>query len=734
MTITVNLPDGSTAQFPDGTAPAVMQSAIGKIFPPTGGTQSTAATGATPAGPMPTSMPPVPPPASMLGVPSGSNPTPASASVVDMTGQVPQPTNGPPPAANGPPQAPPQPSTPQSAAGAPPPVMSGDQMNALALANEPLPVQALNFLTSVGSAFAKNPAGALGAFGRSATQALPVIGAPLAQGENYLTAAMNGAVGAGPTTPQGAAQQQSQNQQANPEASAMGTVAGTVAPMLIPGIGEAAEAIPAFGLTGGAANLVRAAIAGGTIAGADTLTRTGNLGDAALNAGIGAVAGPVIGKVAGSALGIASKLSPGATKAWSYIASKIGVDPSDLSSFITAHTALTGQQPSIQQVLDAHAAGAVKDFAQNNPQSAMILQKAQQDATNALPAQAQQVVQGTGVPAPTPTFLKGVPATGQAPQTLLDARDTAMDTAMGQMRDEPVDLPEDLRGDPDLANAMSGRLYRGLRERLDNNELTLGDVDTIRQQLNAVSPNSGSPFAQLAGELTSAASDQVPQYAGALQEYGKASKYIEGFNHSYPGQAPMETATNPSTRQALQTPEGQAGHAAGIQANVMNAAGSSPAGATSTLRAIAQPGDTQTALAAASTQPNNAPQQAQALLNAQTSVARSTPQSVAPAADGGGAENALIGGMEAAAGAHFGPISRGARAIAGWLKNSTFAPAVQTAVAKGLTSNDPIIRQNTLDRLASANVSATARKHLQTIISGMGGAASSSAMDSTRAK
>lgn len=720
MTITVKLPDGSTAQFPDGTPPATMQAAIQKKFPPTG---------AQPA-PGPTA----PAPSTMSGIPSQTSPTPASAAVTDMT--APQPAQAP--------QGGPAPLPTQPGGGQPSPGANGgvsadalSQANALALSQAPLPIQAANFLASVGSAFMKDPVGNVTAFGRSATQALPVVGAPLSNLEDHMSAGLNSLAGSGPTDPAAMGQRFQQIQSANPAAATAGTIAGTVAPALIPGVGEAAEAIPAFGLAGGAANVARAAIAGGTIAGADTLTRTGNLGDAATNAAIGAVAGPVVGKVVGAGLGAARAMSAPAAKAWAYIAKKIAVDPADLQAFIAAHRMLTGQQPSIQQVLDANSAGAVKDFAQNNPQAAMILQQGQAASAAALPAQAAGAVERGGMQAPTPTFISGIAADAQHPQGLLDTRDRSMDQAMGAMRNTGVSLPEDLRGDPDLQNALTGRNFRGVRERLDNDELTIGDVDQIRQQLNAVSQNHpagpGSPFAQLSNELVEEARQQVPQYAAALDEYGSASRYIQGFNHSYSGGAPAETATDAGVRRALATPEGAQGHAAGVVTNIRNRAGSSPSGAVSTLQDIATPGDTQRAFQGAATgNTGGATDRAQALLDQQQSVARSTPTSVSPPNGLNAAGNLAAAGVEGAAGLHLSAISRLSRSVTSFLKHSTFAPAVQRAIANGLTSRDPAVRDAMIERLRSANVAESDLKNLQTVIAGVAGGKSSAAMDDTR--
>lgn len=698
MTITVNLPDGSKANFPDGTPVAAMRAAIQKKFPP------------TQAGPRQ-------PQSTMSGIPTNAGNTPVSAAVTDMQ------QGASPPAASG---APP-PVSPSPAAAQSPPDAGGDNWLANA-ANIASSAARGDFSPLLQPQNVGNTSAFLSSLGNTASFGLAP--AAMRTGMNAMSPGSGDAM----------QQNVDATNAANPAGAAAGAVAAIPVDMAltapIGGLGAEGTAAGALLRGGGAAgNVARATATGGTAAAVQAATAGESPGDIAANAAVGAVAGPLIGKAAGVAAGAVRGLRSPAARAWAYIAKRIGVSGDDLQSFVDAHTAQTGTSPSVQQVLDAHAAGAVKDFASNNPQSAMLLQQAQRTAQEGLPAQATAVVENAGIPRPTPTFLAGVHPNQQSPMGLANHLDTTMDAAMQPMRDASVSLPEELRGDPDLNTAIAGRKFRDIRERLDNDELTLGDVDIIRQQLNAAAANhpagSHSPFGQLANEVRDEAASQIPAYQGALDEYGNGARYIQGFNHSYSTGATAETATDASTRRALGTPEGMQGHAAGVATNMRNQAADGPQQALTTLQQIATPGAPQTALRSATGAMTNAPEQAAAAhVQAMRAVNASTPASVAPAREGNA--SLTTGLAETAAGAHFAGFSQVARAATHFLRRNAFPPAVQREIATGLTSTDPAVRAVTLARLKRENAGAKGIKELQLVMSGVGGAAVASGMASTR--
>lgn len=726
--ISVKVP-GGTANFPDGTSPDVMKAALRKKFPP----PAAAAAAATPApadenaGQGPTQAP-----SSLIQFPNGSGNTPTAASVVDMTAPTgaPAPTNVPPssgPMTAQPPAAQPAPS---AAPQAPPQQSSG---NWLIDAGKAMASAVLDTVAP-GAGLVSAGMNALAPEGQN--QAVTALGNTASFLNNLGSSASFGVApaiqrGIYNAVSPGSGEQLQQQIDATNNANPVGAAAGQVAAIPVDamltaplgGIG-AEGSVAANLLRGGGAvgNVARAAVAGGAGTAATELANGGSPEDAATAGAIGAVAGPIIGKVVGGAVGA---MAPAAKKAWAYVASKMGVPADDVVKLVQAHAALNnGQLPSIQQVLDAHAAGAVKDFAEKNPQTAMLLQKGQAATEQELPAQATQIVQQAGIPKPTPKFLASVGRNDQSPQTLNDALDSTMDTEMGKLRDTPVTLSEDLRGDPDLNSALSGRYFRQIRKRLGNDELTVDDVSQIRKALNNVSQNGSDPFAQVRDEMMGEVGDQVPQLGEANKEYGTAARYIEGFGHGYGGN-PAATASDKGLRRALASPEGAQGHAAGIATNMQTQASAGPASAANALGKLASAGSPQTEFTNAVGQGRGgfATQRAQAALDRAQSARASTPNAIKPTDDSANARNIIAGAGEASIGLHLSAAGRWARVASDFMRGTKFPPAVQRTIGQGLISHDPKVVGDTLETLRRAGVAAQDLKRLQNVASAAFGGA-----------
>lgn len=716
MTIKVKVP-GGIAEFPDGTSPEVMKAALTKKFP-----KPAAAPAPAPA---PTDEntgqgPVAPQGGSLLNIPTDAGNTPVAAAVTSMQqGGNPGPQL-PPPQGPSPPQqqpaAQPSSSTPEAAPQAP--QSSG------------------NWLIDA----AKTMAGSLEAFGSSTLNHLPVVGPGLTTISQGAEVGLNHLLGSGPQDMTGVAQQQQQAQQDFGLSSNIGTVAGTVAPALIPGLGEIAAAAP--GASAGA-NVLRAMeVAGGTGA-ADTLARTGDLTAAAYSGVTSALAGPVLGKVAGIATEGVKNLAAPARRAWGYVASKIGMTPDELITKVQDFNAQNGRMPSVQEMLDAKSAGGVKDFANSNPEAAMQLQAGQRASVESLPAQAAATVEAAGIPAPTPKFLKNIPANAQAPtqaspvDPLLAARDTGMKAAMAPIAQTPVEL--------DLAPLLKKKVYSQLPDEtqklvrdaakdagdsLDDATVTvpLEQADAMRQTFRGLqqTPKNRKLFRGLAEDTRAAAVDQVPAYGTALDDFAAADNYRLGFNHAQqPGAVGSDVADQ--QQRALLTPEGLAGHQAGVMTTARDAAAQNPAAAAQQLEGLAGQGTANKTIAGIRGQPaaDAARARAQGILESQRSAAASTPNAIKPEDDSGSTRNLVTGAGEMAAGLHLSGLGRFGRAISSFMFRTKFAPAVQREIGLGLTSHDPAIVNRTIGRLRQMHVDAHELQKLQAAWAVVGAGAAS---------
>ncbi|HVW54126.1 MAG TPA: hypothetical protein VHC00_00460 [Rhizobiaceae bacterium] len=473
----------------------------------------------------------------------------------------------------------------------------------------------------------------------------------------------------------------------------------------------------------GLRNVAKAAGVGGALSGGEEAINGGSGRDIATAAGIGAVLGPVAGKV-GETIG---RAATGVTnKAWRYLAQKIGTSADDLDAWVQDFRAATGQNPSIQQIVKARAAGGIKDFASKNPATAQMLREAQETTAQEMPGNVVGAIEQNMSTTPRPEFINSVPAGRQSPQALLDARDSAMTAALDPIRETPVSLPQDLVEDPHFNDLLSGRNFRDVRMKLaDGGAISIDDVDRIRRAANKLATAApGSPFYDIGKEVTAEGASQVPEYRNVLDKYGAASRYIEGFSHSYGSGAPMETATDSGLRRSLASAEGQQGHANGVMAYYRNRAAQNADKAIGTARELSGHTATSAAVANAVPQPNadNLRGQAGAFSRAAQSAAESTPGTITPAAESDEAgRHLVVGAAEAAGGLHYTGAARVGRALATYFGSHTFPEDVQRQIAAGLTSTDPAVVRSTLTSLRQGETNAKSLKALANAISGMAG-------------
>lgn len=517
---------------------------------------------------------------------------------------------------------------------------------------------------------------------------------------------------------------------AHPYLNALGHAAGLVGGIrALPALGPSTVAGQPVG------NLLRYAANGGingSIVGAvDQIGRDESLGDAAentaiggvLGAGAGAVLGPAVAgavKLAGPAVSrvaqyVGNKLTgsgaateaPSVSKAWQYLAHKIGTDPDELAQLLE-HNRANGVPTSIAGVVNARDAGIISNLADKNPDLATGLQAGREVAREASPTNMAQAIE-QNIPTDRPQFLQSVATGGQSETALANARDRAMDSAMDPIRATPVNMDQDLIDSPTFqANLPAGRKAAELRTRLNSNQASVGDIDLMRKELGKVPVGTpgGKEAAALREDINDVMQQQVPAYNEAMQQYGQASKYIQGFQHGNKGNpADNVPEENDALRGALDTIEGMQGHGAGIYIHARNAALAGADSAVNLAKMLSRNTAGNTLLHAAN--PTNA-FAVNAAANSVASRARamnlSTPASVKVPEEKGFGGEAAQAGASMAVGSPHGAVHSTFRAIRAALGGSTFSPIAQRQLSIGLNSLDPAVVTQTLNRMRQAGV------------------------------
>jgi hypothetical protein len=536
------------------------------------------------------------------------------------------------------------------------------------------------------------------------------------------------------------------------------------------------------------------AVASATDSLANSFGTQQSYGDRAVNAGLNAVVGGVGGYVLGTAASkLAGAIATPVSKGIRYLAGKIGMDPAEMATSI-AQQRSAGIEPTIQGVLNQRDAGVVAGAANKNPELALGLQGGRDAALEASPTDMAAAIE-QNIPTARPTYLQGVADHQQSPQTLLDARDAQMTAAIRQganpVADRRVTVSTDLLANPlfraaaptvgevvpgaapgvspatklahaaalndaaDAARIANARAtgpftteaaqqetalaaqnanaaHAAAQARVDNNYITVGELESMRQQLGKIAGGTGKESLEAGNTVNSLGqtlAQQHPEYTGALEDYGRASKYIEGFQHGNAGE-PVTSAVDLSLRQALQAPEGQQGHAAGVYINARDAALKGSQSAVQTAQMLSRNTAGNTALAAAN--PAAAPAvgaTAQAVAQRAASVNASTPGSI-NVADQPGIGGVVTGIGSAALGHPVAGANKIGSAVASLFSRNTFAPDVQRQIAAGLTSGNPAVQRQMLTRLQQAGADIASLRLLSQALSGGVGSATSQVLDS----
>lgn len=369
--------------------------------------------------------------------------------------------------------------------------------------------------------------------------------------------------------------------EAHPVAGTVGGVAGTVmgggaAGAALKGSRFARALAPVEGQK--AANVAKSAATGFAIGGTNALAEGQPTPQALQTAAITAAAAPPVQKVLGYSI---TKLQPAAARAMQTLASTIGETPRVLQKAYDTFTKLTGNVPSMAQLMELQSQGKLRDLAKANPTIAAAAIKAANFGNAPLHEQLQ-ATQSATIP--------------QSANGLTELRDTETDAAMSQPHPQTgVPLKDTLVNDPhgillsphvELAlrpnSQLNTRLGQGgimgseMMDRLTNNQATIGDVDAVRKALRDVQSSLMNPsvgaqhakdpimareFGDMANKVEGLGVRADKDYGHVLQNYRNASNYAEGFTHGLKGNSVLDVPDG-DTRlaAAFKTAHGNAGY------------------------------------------------------------------------------------------------------------------------------------------------------------------------------
>lgn len=351
--------------------------------------------------------------------------------------------------------------------------------------------------------------------------------------------------------------------EAHPVAGTVGGVAGTVmgggaVGSVLKGSRFARAMAPVKGER--TLNVAKSAATGAAIGGTNAVAEGQPLPQAAQTAAITAVAAPPVQKVLGYSLG---KLQPAAQKAMQTLAETIGEKPKVLQDAYDTFLKVTGNIPSMAQLMTLQSQGKLRDLAKANPTIAAAAIKAA-NLGNAPLHEQLQATQNATMP--------------QSAHGLNELRDSETDAAMNMPHPQTgVPLKETLVNDPNgimLAphveyalrpnTELNARLAAGsanppigadLLHRINTNQATIADVDQVRKALRDVqsklmAPSVGAThardpimareFGDLANKVEGLGVRADKDYGHVLTNYRNASNYAEAFSHGLKGNSILD--------------------------------------------------------------------------------------------------------------------------------------------------------------------------------------------------
>lgn len=482
-----------------------------------------------------------------------------------------------------------------------------------------------------------------------------------------------------------------------------------------------ARALPQIG-EGALSSIGKLAGTGAAVGAAPALVRGDDSGSALTGAAVGGLAGPV-GAAAGQLLARGTQRvldtaggTVGTSRAWRYLASKLGMTPQD-AALLARSAKEAGGNASLQSVLTTAQQDVIRRTAAVNPTMASIQSDALRAGEQALPGQVAGVVRDSVQRMPLPAFLKGLDATALSPNAVAAQLKQSADKAFGALRNTPVKLPDELIGMPELYAAVPGARNRLLRERIANNKLTGGDVDMIRQALSRQATIPGSDAAQLRDALVQGAASLNPAYSKALGDFAQGAKFRDAFSFGWGGgmKGNVTDAQNASLFRTLQTPEGTAAYELGRAGNMQQTAAGSVSGARTVMEDVARTGPlTQATGAAFGSDADVFRTRITDMLRQDIANRRATPSSSRPAIDSTATGHLIFGATEIAGGMPRGGAFRIAHGIVRSLGGAGFSKKAQQEIGKGLTAKDAATRQATAQALLDAMSEVQRRTSLST--------------------
>lgn len=388
--------------------------------------------------------------------------------------------------------------------------------------------------------------------------------------------------------------------QGNVDAHPISSTIGGAGGVLLGGesIGSAARGVRALRGANAAVQtpgLIARAVNGAVTGGALGATQAAAQGQDPTTIAQNAVGGTLTGgTIAGIAPAIGQRLAPAAQKAWDLLASKLKVSTDDLMSALNSHQLLTGAVPSMAQITQYAQQGVLRHLASVNPELGAAARVAADQGGAPLHVQLQAAQA----------------ANASRPQTTLGltaARNAQMNNMMGApnasgtpLRAAPVADPNGVLNAPHVDFAMrpnttvNARLNQAspVLDRIQNQQTTVGDVDTIRRALrdqqqsflrdapgglHAKDPTIANEFGDLATQVEGVGRGatydpatkkwtpnpgQLPQhvaYGNALDRYRELSNYTTGFEHGRSG-GDFNAPNSSDVADALGTPAGNAGY------------------------------------------------------------------------------------------------------------------------------------------------------------------------------
>lgn len=369
--------------------------------------------------------------------------------------------------------------------------------------------------------------------------------------------------------------------EAHPVAGTVGGVAGTVmgggaAGAVLKGSRFARAMAPVAGEK--VANVAKSAAAGFGIGGTNALAEGQPAPQALQTAAITSVAAPVGQKVLTYSL---SKLQPAGAKAMQTLASSIGESPKVLQDAYDSFLKLTGNIPSMAQLVGLQSQGKLRDLARANPTIAASAIKAANFGNAPLHEQLAATQNAT-----MPQSAAGITALRDTetdanmniphPQTGVPLKDTLVNDPHGVLLAPHVELA--LRPNSQLNSRLGqgGVMGSELMDRITSNQATIGDVDQVRRALRDVQSSLMSPsvgaqhakdpimareFGDMANKVEGLGVRADKDYGHVLANYRNASNYAEGFTHGLKGNSILDVPDG-DTRlaSAFKTAHGNAGY------------------------------------------------------------------------------------------------------------------------------------------------------------------------------